>query len=160
MSATTATVSTSQLHFVDPGTTQTLREGLGEYYASEPELLEPRETSSDVRRLLRAHDAAHVVFGCDTSAYGEIVLSRWSLVGATDAIPIYVRGLRSRETRWLFVEFFKKLRPLSLLVGMIDGLRAIVRGLRMRKRWPSLDFERHLDRPLFELRQEYGIRVL
>ena len=64
----------------------------------------------------------------------------------SDAIPIYVRGLRSRETRWLFVEFFKKLRPLSLLVGIIDGLRAIVRGLRMRKRRPSLDFERHLDR--------------
>ena len=140
--------------------TQTLREGLAEYYRSNPDLLAPRELPDRARRSLLAHDAAHVVFGCDTSARGEIALSRWALFGATDWIPIYARGLAMRETRWLFVEFFKKLRPRSLLLGALDGFRAVYRSLRMASRWPSFEYERYLDRPLGELRRQFRIRVL
>jgi hypothetical protein len=140
--------------------TQTLREGIAEYYRSDPRLLAPRDLPDHARRSLLAHDAAHVVFGCDTSARGEIALSRWTLLGATDWIPIYARGLATRETRWLFVEFFKKLRPLSVLLGALDGCRAVYRSLRMTSRWPSYEYERYLDRPLDTLRRQFGIRVL
>ncbi len=138
---------------------QTLREGLEEFYTVRG-LLPPRTLSAESEAGLRAHDAAHVVFGCDTSARGEIALSRWALFGATDWIPIYARGLAMRETRWLFVEFFKKLRPRSLLLGALDGFRAVYRSLRMASRWPSFEYERYLDRPLGKLRRQFRIRVL
>ena len=117
-----ATVATPRatLRYLEQESGQTRREGLDEYYGSDPSLLAPRALPDAARRSLLAHDAAHVVFGCDTSARGEIVLSRWTLRGATDWIPIYARGLAARETRWLFVEFAKKLRPLSLLQGLFD----------------------------------------
>jgi hypothetical protein len=148
------------LRYQSQDSAQSLREGLEEYYGSDASLLAPRELPGATRRSLLAHDVAHVVFGCDTSARGEIALSRWTLLGATDWIPIYARGLAGRETRWLFVEFAKKLRPLSLLQGMLDGLRALFRSLRMTARWPSYEYARYLDRPLDELRREFGIRVL
>jgi hypothetical protein len=152
--------SRSVLCYQHRDSTQTLREGIAEYYRSDPRLLAPRDLPDRARRSLLAHDAAHVIFGCDTSARGEIALSRWTLFGATDWIPIYARGLATRETRWLFVEFFKKLRPLSLLLGALDGLRAVYRSLRMASRWPSFGYERYLDRPLGTLRRQFGIRVL
>ena len=43
---------------------------------------------------------------------------------------------------------------------MLDGLRAVFRSLRMTARWPSYEYARYLDRPLDELRREFGIRVL
>ena len=49
---------------------QTLREGLAEYYAGDPELLRAEQISRGMRPGLLAHDAAHVVFGCDTTARG------------------------------------------------------------------------------------------
>ena len=150
----------SVLRYQRQDSTQTLREGIAEYYRSDPRLLAPRELPDHARRSLLAHDAAHVVFGCDTSARGEIALSRWTLFGATDWIPIYARGLATSETRWLFVEFFKKLRPRSLLLGALDGFRAVYRSLRMASRWPSYEYERYLDQPLDELRRQFGIRVL
>ena len=146
--------------YEDQESLQSLREGLEEYYASDSGLLSPENVSEEVRLGLRAHDAAHVVFGCDTSVRGEVTLARWSLLGAAGAIPIYLRGLREKETRFLFGDFFRKIRPLSLLVAALDGARALLRSFRMRRRWPLLDWESYADRPLAEIRTEFGIRVV
>jgi ubiquinone biosynthesis protein Coq4 len=149
-----------QFAYEEQESQQTLREALDEYYASDPSLLAPADVSDEIAQGLRAHDAAHVVFGCDTTIRGEIVLTRWSFFGAQDALPIYLRGLRSSETRFLFVEFFRKVRPVPLLLGAWDGLRALVRSFFMRARWPSFSWEQYADRPLAEIRRDYGIRVV
>jgi hypothetical protein len=88
------------------------------------------------------------------------VLARWSLFGAEDGLQIYLRGLRSKETRFLFFDFFRKLRPLELLLAAFDGSRALIRSLFLRRRWPSFDWEHYADRPLTEIRSDFGIRVL
>lgn len=148
--------------FQSQNSRQTLREALAEFHA-ERGLLAARDVGPEIAAGLRAHDAAHVVFGCDESPRGEVVLTRWSLFGARDAIPLYIRGLRSRETRWLFTDFFRKLRPESLVLGVLDGFSALARSLRMTARWPagtSGDWEVYLDHPLEEIRREYNIRVV
>ena len=63
-------------HYQEQDSAQTLRQALDEYYAAEPDLLTPTSLPDEIKRRLRAHDASHVVFGCDTSARGELVLSR------------------------------------------------------------------------------------
>ena len=151
---------THLLAYQEQNSRQTLREGLAEYYALAPDLMGMEDLRPEAREALIAHDAAHVVFGCDTSVRGEIALTRWSLLGARNALPVYVHGLLWRETRGLFGEFFRKLRPLSFLLGMWDGLRALGRALRMKTRWPSREYARYLDRPLRELRREFNIQVL
>ena len=143
-----------------PDASMSLRDGLEEYYSSDPGLLAPADVSHDVAIGLRAHDAAHVVFGCDTSVRGEVVLARWSLFGAEDGIQIYLRGLRSKETRFLFVDFFRRVRPAMLLLAAFDGMRALIRSISLRKRWPSFEWENYADRPLTEIRSDFKIRVL
>jgi len=141
-------------------TSLSLREGLAEYYSSDPGLLAPSDISEDMAIGLRAHDASHVVFGCDTSVRGEVALARWSLFGAKGAATLYLSGIRSRETRFLFSDFFRKLRVSNIPHAAVDGLRALIRSFRMKTSWPSLKWEQYLDRPLADIRREFGIRVV
>ncbi|MCZ6465573.1 MAG: hypothetical protein O7A09_14680 [Proteobacteria bacterium] len=138
----------------------TLREGLEEYAEGMPELVREAEVSRAAGEDVRVHDAAHVVFGCDTSVRGEILLTRWSFFGSTDWVPFYFKALRYRGTRTLLLDFFKKARPWTLLAAGLESLLCIGRSLLMRRRWPADDYERFLDRPLVDVRREFRIRVV
>ena len=138
---------------------QTLRQGLEEFYEA-GELLPPRGLGAGAKATLRAHDVAHVVFGCDDTARGEIVLTRWSAFGARDALPVYIRGLWAADTRWLFTEFFRKIRPRTLILGVLDGFQALGRSAQMTARWPSNAWEPYLDQSLESIRAEFNIRVV
>ena len=65
----------------------TLREGLDEYYAANPGLLDPEATStSTLGAYMNNHDVSHVVFGTDTSLRGEMVPDLWTFL-AIDVAP-------------------------------------------------------------------------
>jgi hypothetical protein len=101
-----------------------------------------------------------VVFGCDTTLVGEVILARWSVFGVTGSVRPYLIGLRRRETRVLFRDALRAFR-LPMLWRMVKfASLAVVRSLRMRERWPFEDYERFLDQPLCEIREQFGIRVL
>lgn len=138
----------------------TLRQGLAEYFDQDNALMDPAELPSDLGLGLRSHDVAHVVFGCDTTLLGEVVLVRWSLFGVTGSIRPYLMGLRRRETRVLFKDAFVAFRPAMLWRMVKFASLAIVRSLRMRDRWPFEDYDQYLDQPLCEIREHFGIRVL
>ena len=58
----------------------TLREGLEELYRHAPDVA---EVSQRKGKTFVDHDLTHVLFGCDTSLQGEIVLKPWILFGTT-----------------------------------------------------------------------------
>jgi hypothetical protein len=58
--------------YTNKNSTQTLRQGLEEYYALNPNVTDPRELPADFAKILLAHDVAHVVYGCDTDMYDEL----------------------------------------------------------------------------------------
>ena len=138
----------------------TLRQGLSEYFGKSPGLMDAAELPQDLELGLRSHDVAHVVFGCDTSLLGEVVLARWSLFGVTGSLRPYWMGLRRRETRGLFLDALASFTPAVLWRLVTLGILAIVRSLRMRERWPFEDYQSSLDRPLCEIREHFGIRVI
>ena len=138
----------------------TLREGLAEYRSLVPNLLEEKDVSEGMREYVEAHDVAHVVFGCDTSGRGEIVLARWSLFGTTDSIRPYFRALAYRETARLFMAIFD-LRMIAYGIRAVPAaVTAVWRSLFMTRRWPSRDYGAWLDRPLGAIRGEFNIRVI
>lgn len=53
--------------YQEPDSTLTLAEGLREYDATRGDLAGGRGASDAAREFFRCHDAAHVVFGCDTT---------------------------------------------------------------------------------------------
>ena len=138
----------------------TLREGLAEYAAGVPDLVRQSDVDGLAGRDVVIHDAAHVVFGCDTSFRGELLLTRWSLLGSTDWVPFYLKALRHRGMRTLLLDFFAKARPWTLVSAGLESLLCIARSLRMRRRWPAEEYRRYLDRPLADIRREFRIRVV
>ncbi len=148
------------MEYQAPDSRMTLRQGLAEYFRQSGELMDQAELPLDLGLGLRSHDVAHVVFGCDTTLLGEVVLARWSLFGVTGSIRPYLIGLRRRETRVLFRDAFAAFR-LSMLWRMVKfATLAVVRSLRMRERWPFENYVQYLDQPLCEIRKRFGIRVL
>lgn len=148
------------LAYQAPDSRMTLREGLAEYFGQDEALMNSSELPTDLGLGLRSHDVAHVVFGCDTSLMGEVVLVRWSFFGVTGSIRPYLTGFRRPETRGLFLDAFARFR-LSMLWPLVKfATIAFVRSLRMRRRWPFEEYGEYLDQPLDEIRERFGIRVL
>lgn len=155
-----AAYAASPLAYMHHDSRMTLREGLREYFGQSDALMEASELPEDLSFGLQSHDVAHVVFGCDTTLLGEVVLARWSLFGVTGSIRPYLIGLRRRETRGLFRDALAAFRPSMLWRLMKYASVAIARSLRMRERWPFEDYVEYLDQPLCEIRERFGIRVI
>jgi hypothetical protein len=137
----------------------TLEEGLREYYASRDGLVGGRGTSATAREFFRCHDAAHVVFACDTTLRDEAIVKVWSAFGTT-AGPRLLRFYRLPESQEVYeqIQWSDVLRTAIRSVGVVP--RVLWRCLRMRKRWPWSEFEAYLGVPLVEIRREHGVRPL
>lgn len=147
------------LAYQRPDSSLTLRQGLGEYYASREGLVSGRGLSDAAREFFRCHDAAHVVFGCSTHLLDEAIVKTWSFFGTSAGFSL-VRGYRLPESKEIYETIGWK-DVVSTALGSVIALpRVLWRCARMRKRWPWADFDSHLDTPLRDLRREYGIRPL
>jgi hypothetical protein len=139
--------------------TQTLREGLAEYFAAYPGLASVRDMSPTARAFFEAHDAAHVVFGCDTTLDQEAAVKLASIFGSTAGWQV-LRGYRLHES----TAIYRKLRPAEVAATIVAAVVIVPRTLRacraQRERWP---WERHREFQhirLDALRAQFGIRVL
>ena len=60
--------------YINKHSTQSLKQGLEEYYEINSSITNPRELPPGFAQILLAHDITHVVLGCDTNMYDEIKL--------------------------------------------------------------------------------------
>lgn len=137
----------------------TLQEGLREYYDSRVELATGRGMSDSAQEFFRCHDAAHVVFGCSTTLTNEVMVKIWSFLGTTAGFSL-LRDYRSPESK----EIYERIRWNDIggtaLRSSVNVPLVVSRCLRMKKHWPWSDFERCIEAPLTEIREEYGIRIV
>jgi hypothetical protein len=153
-------VSASDLRYVSQTSHQTLREGLAEYYERNPALLDPAHMTPEAAKLFRQHDAAHVVFGCDTSLRGETLIDTWTIFGSTLGLRGYLAYLRLPQVNQLFAEAGFLGITRELLGSLGDVLRVAFRGARLRRKWVWQAYAEQLDHPLIEIREQHGIRVV
>lgn len=140
----------------------TLREGLDEYFAANPGLLDASATSSRaLGTYLANHDVSHVVFGTSTSLRGEMLQDTWTFLAIDVSAVRYVREfVREEEGRQVMKE---AIRPNALpgmlwLLGQLPRLLRVSR--RMERKWLWEGWEPYLDEPLGKIRSEFGIRVV
>jgi hypothetical protein len=153
-------VSASGLRYASQASSQTLREGLAEYYEHNPALLDPAQMDPQGAQLFRQHDAAHVVFGCDTSLRGETLIDTWTIFGSTIGLRGYLAYLKLPQVNQLFAQAGAWRIAIELLRCLGDVLRVIWRSRRLRQKWTWRRYDAHLDQALGEIRERFGIRIV
>jgi hypothetical protein len=138
--------------------TQTLTEGVAEYYRLNPGLVTGRGTSIEAQEFFRCHDAAHVVFGCGTTLSDEAIVKIASVFGTSGGVGV-LRGYRLHESQ----QIYRKLAQGEILVTALKSFvvvpRTFFRCLQQQRRWPWNNFDRYLKVSLCDIRKEFGIRV-
>ena len=152
------------MEFLKPDCRATLREGLDELYRFAPEVAEVSERKG---KSFRDHDLTHVLFCCDTSLKGEILLKPWILFGTTITLDEIKAYQRDPEVQRLNQEGVDMLggRVKAYLLAFVYFTPLffwiwIRRVRRMSAKWPHSDVsETMLDTPLDELRRTYRIEL-
>jgi len=157
-----------QPRYVDRNSTQTLREGLVEYYQLNPHVTDPHTQPSDFGKILLAHDVGHVIYGCDTGMFDELrilplfwwtsecTFGRYLEMKNSPAVDVMYEDLiREKGTLWLYGAVLREVpRLIPELVSMWFKTR------NHPKRLPFLEFEPLLDRALLDIRQEFYLMPL
>lgn len=137
---------------------QTLAQGIQEYFAANPGLVQGRHLSPLAQEFFRCHDVVHVVFGCGTALDDEAVVKISSIFGTTAGLGV-LKGYRLHES----IAIYKQLRIWDVVVSIAHAVvvvpRTVLRCWRQPARWPWADHQQYLGTPLRALRHQFGIRV-
>ncbi len=150
-----------KLKYLDPESRQTLREAIAELrFAEGPQGDAAVTVAADLLKDIDIHDAIHVLFGCPTHLAGEIVAHIWTLLGTTVSMRDMHRVNEHRDHRLVLRQIGHARLLGAWLRNASSILKAAFYARRMRSRWPAENVESFLDRPLIEIRQTYGIRLV
>ena len=151
--------------YMDKQSTQTLREGLTEYYALNPHVTDPSTQSSDFVKVLQAHDVGHVIYGCDTGMYDELKILPLFWWTSECAFQTYLKMKNSPAVNVMYEDMIREKGVLWLYGAILRVLPGVILELipiwlKTRKRQkllPFLEFEPLLDRSLLDIRQEFDL---
>jgi hypothetical protein len=137
----------------------TLREGLREYYAANPQLIDPEHASDEAAKFFHLHDACHVIFGTTTDLVDEALTDTWTILGSNVSLTQYAQFAKINEA-W---ELVREIGLASMTKASFSALPHVPtvwrHTRRMKKKWPWAGVDALLDRPIAELRREFGIEV-
>lgn len=138
----------------------TLQEGLEKFQHRNMKYFSKRLMSPEGETFLKCHDIAHVVFGCDTTIYGEGVVKIWTSFGTTSSFWKIVNGYNEVSA----FELFRQYSFRHVLKNILRYLRVIPKTLfrvqKMTKPWPFADYQTYLNMPIAEIRKEFNIQIV
>lgn len=137
-----------------------LQEGLEAFQKKNRKYFSKRSYSEEGKEFLRCHDIAHVVFGCDTTLYGEGVVKIWTTFGTTSSFWKVIRGYNDANAFELFSEYSFRHVMKNIFSYLRVIPKAIVSAKKMTKPWPFSSYQAYLNTPISEIRKEFNIQVL
>ncbi len=150
------------LRYQRQDSTQTLADGLEEYYAANAgKVVRPDDLPPESVALFRSHDICHVVFGLDTTLDDEALADVRTLLSCDVGVRRYATYLATdKQAQALFKELSYLRSAWVTILAVPRICRAAIEAFRMRKLWPWRPPEAFQERPLAELRREYGIHLV
>ena len=153
------------MEFLKQNSALTLEQGLEELYEHNPEVA---RTSRAKGKSFIDHDLTHVIFGCDTSIHGELVLKPGILFGTTITVQELKDYAADEEVQRLNKEgeallggFFPARLKMIVIYLPHFIYTWLFRVRRMTRKWPHAAVTPEMLRsPLADLRREYGINVI
>lgn len=147
-----------------PDTTQTLREGLAEYYRVNPGLLDPASMDNDLAaRYFHCHDTTHVFFGTHTGLLDEGVNDVFTMFGVDVVYREYIKGFFATNEAGTVASEYGTHSKMTILRSVLWTFRLLPRIRRtcraMHEKWPWDPPPDALDRSLVALREAYGLEI-
>ncbi len=142
-------------------TTQSLREGLVEYYEVNPGLSNPEQIEEQkAARYFHNHDCTHVVFGTHTGALDEGVNDLMTFFGVDVSVFGYISGFLSTQESKEIIKSYEGPSAVDVTFRTLRLLPKVWRTCRaMKRKWPWDPPEHLYDRRLVDIRAEYGIEL-
>jgi hypothetical protein len=159
----------SHPQYCHKGSTQTLQQGLEEYYQLNPQITDPRQLPPEFAKILLAHDVSHVILGCNTNMYDEIKILPLSFWTSDFKFKDYIRTRKDPKIRpaidIMYDDLIKQHGVLWLYSSILFVLprllpEAIViwwQTRSKRKYYPFLNYQSLRDRSLLDIRQEFAL---
>lgn len=140
----------------------TLRQGLEKFRNEYKYRLSHNKdgASNESKAFFKSHDAAHVVFGCDITLYGEGCVKIWSIFGTTLGFWKHIRGYQEANAFKLSKDFTFLHIIKNIFKFLIAIPKIVIRAKQMSKPWNWADFEQYLEIPIFKIREEFNIKTL
>ena len=151
--------------YMDRTSTQTLREGLAEYYALNPHVTPPETQPLGFGQILKAHDVGHVIYGCDTGMYDELKILPLFWWTSECTFQTYLKMKDSPAVDVMYADLIKEKGALWLYASVVRVLPVLFPELvriwwktrNWPKRLPFLEFEPLMERSLLDIRQEFDL---
>ncbi|MGB3193279.1 MAG: hypothetical protein WBB43_28045 [Limnoraphis sp.] len=160
------------LQYTEKYSTQTLRQGLEEYFQVNPHVTDPKRMREDFGKLLMAHDITHVLLGYDTDMRDEWRLFFLTFFVSTytfkDYVQAYQDWLRDRDDPSVSATLDDVLKQqnalswygwavISLLLVLPEIIVMWFQTRRHQKYWSYYEYEPMLERSLLDIRQEFNL---
>jgi hypothetical protein len=141
----------------------TLADALKLHYAQNPQFTVWNEYKSErAKKLVKAHDITHIIFGCDTTLLGEMRVQLWSKFGVKSfGLMESFRYAQDKEARVLLknpVGYRKMLIFFLKHLGEIRKVRA--QAKKMSRKWVYFDEDIYMTSKIGDIRKRFHIVIL
>lgn len=150
----------ASFNYLNPQSTQTLRQGIYEFHQVEVVENDASETvAPELLTDIDMHDAIHVLFGCPTHLGGEIIAHIWTALGTTVSLQAMHQVNRHPDHRSVLAEIGHRHLIKTWVRSIPQILITVLRALRMKRCWPAEEYAAYLDQRLCDLRHEFKIHI-
>lgn len=141
----------------------TLEDGLRKHYLLNPQFTHWNDYKSDnAKKLVKAHDISHLVFGCDTSLLGEMRVQLWAKFAVQKfSFKETLAYARDKEAKVLLKN---PVGYLAMFMFFLKHVSEIVKVRRqsqmMTAKWVYFDEDTYMKLPVGDIRKGFGIVVI
>ena len=146
------------LEYLNPYSTQTLREGIAELRAAEGADGDAAQNiAPELAADIDVHDAIHVVFACPTNLIGEISAHVWTLFGTTMKVADMHRVNMHEDHRTVLADIGHRRLLKTWFQCVPQTIRTFLRTFRLKSKWPAEDYTSFFDQRLCDIREQFNI---
>jgi hypothetical protein len=142
----------------------TLAKALEEHYKINPQFTPWYNCKTVIaKKLIKAHDITHLIFGSDTTFMGETVVQTWAEFGVDINVKFVYRFKYFVDStarsliipKGMFGFMFSNWREVLSLRKQIKA-----KSKSMTQKWKYFEEEQYMNKTIDEIRAEYGITTL
>lgn len=141
----------------------TLQDGLCKHYLLNPQFTVWSDYKSDnAKKLVKAHDISHLIFGCDTSLLGEMRVQLWAKFAVQKFS--FKESLAYASDKEAKVLLKNPVGYVSMFVFFMKHFSEIGKvrrqAQRMPAKWVYFDEDAYMTMPVGAIRKRFGIVVI